>query len=268
MEVSYHEAGARMNWLVRQFESIHCKAETDVLDKFIPRYDVSLVFHFKTPPLMLKPVKEVLPPFFLVPVISRSNVMRVKKDNDTFIATCRPTVLSRILRLDLSPRPHLYVPLPHELFYPLWQRLRLLQSVEEWISCFSAFVQTIHPGTYSPDVIDDIYDGILEAGVTTPLSKIAQGFHICERTLQRKFLKRIGITPKKLMRIIRINEVWKKIKNGDAIDYQDIIFEGNYFDQTHFIKDFKAITGETPDHFFKRDLTVVNMLSGKNRINF
>jgi len=98
-------------------------------------------------------------------------------------------------------------------------------------------------------VIDDIYDRILEDGVSTPLSRIVQGFDISERTLQRKFLRRIGITPKKLMRIIRINEVWEKVKNGDAIDYQDIIFEGNYFDQTHFIKDFKAITGETPDYF-------------------
>ncbi len=267
MEVSYHEAGAGMDWLVRQFETIRCKADADVLDKFIPRYDVSLVFHFKTPPLMLNPVKEVLPPFFLVPVVPQSNLMRVNKDNDTFIATCKPTVLSRILHLDLSPGPHLYVPLTHDLFYPLWQKLRHLQSSEEWISCFSAFVETIHPGTYSPDVIDDIYDRILEAGVNTPLSKIASGFHICERTLQRKFLRRIGITPKKLMRIIRINEVWKKIKNGDAIDYQDIIFEGNYFDQTHFIKDFKAITGETPDYFFRRDLTFVNMLSGRNPVH-
>jgi len=58
-----------MDWLVRQFETIRCKADADVLDKFIPRYDVSLVFHFKTPPLMLNPVKEVLPPFFLVPVV-------------------------------------------------------------------------------------------------------------------------------------------------------------------------------------------------------
>jgi AraC-like DNA-binding protein len=263
VEVKYYEAGNDLNWLVRQFETIQCKRDIDILDKFIPRYDTSLVFHFKTPPLMLKPVKDHLPPFFIAPVIPQANLMQVDKENDTFIVTCKPTVLSRIFHIDLSPDPRIYIPLSHDLFYPLWQKLLHLRSTEQRIKCFSEFAGTVYQGTYTPDTIDTIYNRILETGVTTPLPEIIKGFAINERTLQRKFLKRVGISPKKLVRIVRINYLWEKIKNNSAIDYQDMIFEGNYFDQTHFIKDFKAITGETPDYFFKRDLNIVKILSGK-----
>jgi AraC-like DNA-binding protein len=43
-----------------------------------------------------------------------------------------------------------------------------------------------------------------------------------------------------------------------------MVFDGEYFDQSHFIKDFKMITGESPNHFFKRNLELVKVLSGKN----
>jgi hypothetical protein len=41
-----------------------------------------------------------------------------------------------------------------------------------------------------------------------------------------------------------------------------MVFEGNYFDQSHFINDFKSIIGEkSPGDFFNRNLTVVKMFA-------
>lgn len=263
IEVSYHEAGARLEWLVRQFEILNCNSDADFADKFIPRFDIALVFHFGTPPLMLQPVNGPLPPYFLAPIITKSSLMRINKSNNTFVVTCKPTVFSRILHLDLSPEPHLYIPLPHEPFFMLWKNLQSKTSAEERIACFAHFIETVHPETYQPDAIDAIYEKIIASTASDQLSHLLEGFSFGARTLQRQFQKRLGITPKKLMRIVRINHIWERIQTNPEIDYQDLIFEGNYFDQTHFIKDFKAITGETPDAFFKRDLSYVKMLSGK-----
>lgn len=87
------------------------------------------------------------------------------------------------------------------------------------------------------------------------------------RTLQRKFIKRTGVTPKVLMRIVRLNYLWTKINNHYAVNYQDLVFEGNFFDQAHFINDFKSIVGETPNHFFNRNLNIVELFSGKDDNN-
>jgi len=62
---------------------------------------------------------------------------------------------------------------------------------------------------------------------------------------------------------MRINYIWGTITAGAGIDYHDLVFLGNYFDQTHLIKDFKSITGETPERFFRRNLGVARIFSGK-----
>ena len=47
-----------------------------------------------------------------------------------------------------------------------------------------------------------------------------------------------------------------------SIDFQELIYKGNFYDQSHFIHDFKEITGESPSFFFKRDLKNLKIFSG------
>lgn len=88
-------------------------------------------------------------------------------------------------------------------------------------------------------------------------------FPVSQRTLQRQFIRRVGTSPKRLERISRINRVWDLISFDKIIDYQNLVIKGCYYDQSHFIKEFKEIVGETPDNFFKRDLENVKIMSGK-----
>lgn len=262
LEVKYHKAPENTGWLVKQFETIKFGGQRVILDKFIPREDASLVFHFSGLPFMEKPVFQRLHPFFIAPLCPKANLLRLDEPSDSFIVTCKPTVLSAVFNLSLAPDPHVFVPLPEDKFYPLWKSLARLKSTEERIRYFSDFVNSIMPQPYIPDDIDLFYNMILESEFMVPLQEIMDSFRVSERTMQRKFHKRLGVSPKTLFRIVRINHLWEKINNG-KIDYQDLVFYGNYFDQTHFIKDFKAIIGETPDSFFKRNLNIVKVLSGK-----
>jgi len=112
-------------------------------------------------------------------------------------------------------------------------------------------------------MIDIAYRDIVENSILLPFSETLKDINIDERTLQRSFLKRIGVSPKMLARIARVNHLWEEINRQKATSYQDLVYLGNYFDQSHFIKDFKNLVGETPSHFFKRNLKMVKMLSGK-----
>ncbi|WP_449437026.1 helix-turn-helix domain-containing protein [Pedobacter steynii] len=51
----------------------------------------------------------------------------------------------------------------------------------------------------------------------------------------------------KFASIVRFNTVLDNIDNHKSIS--EHCYENNFFDQSHFIKDFKRFTGETPENF-------------------
>lgn len=70
-------------------------------------------------------------------------------------------------------------------------------------------------------------------------------FYYSERQTRRLFLRHVGINPKMLTRIVRANYALRLIKRGKN-SYQDIMEKTGYFDQPHFIHEFKTIHGITP----------------------
>ncbi len=253
-----------VQWLVKQYEEIRFAGGGDIQDKFIPRYDVSLVFHFGLPPVILQPLARRLPRFFLAPVIPCANLIKLTEPDTTFVVVCKPTVLSRVASADLSLPCSAYYPLPEKVFAPLWQQLYKAGDFYSRIDAFTLFTRNWHTNDYAKDCIDRIYDEILDTHGLLPVKEILSRFGMNHRTLQRKFMKRIGVCPKTFARIVRVNYLWDISRIQSKADYQDMVFKGKYYDQAHLIKDFKAITGETPASFFRRDRYCVSIMSGKN----
>lgn len=77
-----------------------------------------------------------------------------------------------------------------------------------------------------------------------------QSIKVSERTLERKFKLHIGISPKHFSGIIRLNASAKRMQRMKAEDrLTAIAYESGYFDQAHFIKEFKKYTGITPHQY-------------------
>jgi len=262
-EVKYYSPAANIAWLVRQYEFISYGSPKRLTDKFVPRADAAIVFNFRSLPRMTTPVSQILPPFFIAPVCPTANSISITGPGDAMITVCYPTVLSRILGISLTPGTGICVPLPPGLFHPLWCAMKEQEEPERRIEAFTEFMNSLCPGGYTPDETDISYDLIARKGISTHLQEIIRELPVSERTLQRRFRHRFGTTPKMMVRIIRINCIWDAITAGEKIDYHDLVFLGNYFDQTHMIKDFKSITGETPDAFFRRNLGIARIMSGK-----
>ncbi len=68
-----------------------------------------------------------------------------------------------------------------------------------------------------------------------------------QRRLERLFLQQVGLSPKRYARLLRVAHSRELIKRGGAAaSLTDTSFAAGYFDQSHFIHDFKAVTGLTP----------------------
>jgi AraC-like DNA-binding protein len=104
---------------------------------------------------------------------------------------------------------------------------------------------------------------IMGSGGSVSVGELTDEFGVSERQMERKFLERVGITPKLLARIARINHVFKLLKTCPQFSWLDVIYSCGYFDQAHFIRDFKNLAGETPTQFFSRKQYLSPMFQGR-----
>lgn len=83
------------------------------------------------------------------------------------------------------------------------------------------------------------------------VSDICQKFDLEERQLQRLFSKYIGVSAKWIINRYRIHEALEQIEAADQINWSDLAVKLGYYDQAHFIKDFKNLIGTAPDGYLK-----------------
>lgn len=66
------------------------------------------------------------------------------------------------------------------------------------------------------------------------------------RNFERKCKERLGMPAKMYARIARFHKAYKILESRPIISWPDLTYEVGYYDQTHFIKDFKEFARLTP----------------------
>jgi AraC-like DNA-binding protein len=91
---------------------------------------------------------------------------------------------------------------------------------------------------------------ILASGGKIPLSQLDVG--VSERQLRRLFEFYFGESPKTFARIIRFLNILGAKPSNESLKNNKIFYDEGYYDQAHFIKEFKAFYGVTPNKAFGR----------------
>ena len=69
------------------------------------------------------------------------------------------------------------------------------------------------------------------------------------RWLNMKFNERLGVSPKNFASVVRFTQYYQSLVNGDEKTFFKNDYYELYYDQSHFIKDFKRFTGLPPTKF-------------------
>lgn len=86
---------------------------------------------------------------------------------------------------------------------------------------------------------------------TISLNQISEKNNISIREIQRLFRTYIGVSPKVYMRFIKVKNAKTKIANKEYESLTQLSLDSGYFDQAHFIRDFKSFMEETPKKYHK-----------------
>ena len=81
------------------------------------------------------------------------------------------------------------------------------------------------------------------------ITDLANQLNISQSPLEKRFRKIVGTSPKKFATIARLKYVIQQYKQDKPI--ADVIYASGFYDQAHFIKNFKKFTGLTPEKYLR-----------------
>ncbi len=108
-------------------------------------------------------------------------------------------------------------------------------------------------------IVKATVDTILTANGQLSVAELSKQTNINRRQLERKFSSTIGLSPKQLSKTIRLQATLKLLLSKKFTNLTALAYEGEYYDQAHFIKDFKELTGFTPKEFYGNNLKMTSL---------
>jgi len=76
--------------------------------------------------------------------------------------------------------------------------------------------------------------------------EIAAKHYIAPRTLQRLFRRYVGVSPKWVLKRLRIHDAAQRLATGHEVPWTTLALDLGYYDHAHFIRDFRLIVGRSP----------------------
>jgi AraC-like DNA-binding protein len=98
--------------------------------------------------------------------------------------------------------------------------------------------------------IDDAIRLIERNNGNISIRELEQATYTTKRTLERHFLEQVGFHPKTFSRLVRFNHVIRFIESNLPVKWRQLADIFGYYDQSHFIHDFKTLTGGLPHDYF------------------
>ena len=111
-----------------------------------------------------------------------------------------------------------------------------------------------------PDYIDIAANIIVEKWGMLHVQHLLKESCMSRRSFERRFFEKVGLSPKYYARIRRIGYVCSLFAGKKKVNWSEVFYEAEFYDQAHFIKDFKEFTGRTPQQYLLENIELANFV--------
>jgi AraC-like DNA-binding protein len=126
------------------------------------------------------------------------------------------------------------------------EQLQSASSYDQMVQIVEAFLLTKVKQLRPILPIDSVLSTIAQKGGLMTVEDMASTACISFRQLERQFQQRIGMPPKFFARLTRFANAWGMKEGNSTMSWTNVAYQSGYFDQMHFIRDFKEFAGVTP----------------------
>lgn len=236
------------------------KESTPQRNTIVPDGTMKLIFHYgdtyKYHPNNGESI--ILPKCFLIGQLTKPYVVEPIGITGSFVVRFHPNGFVPLSTIPIKEMENMAVPLD-KLFgkdgEEIGESILKANSTSERINIIEAFLlKRLTDKQTIDNIVKSTIETILNANGQFSVNEHSLQNNINRRQLTRKFSSIIGLSPKQLSKTIRIQAALKSLLTKDVDKLTDLAYENEYFDQAHFIKEFKEFTGLTPKEFYGDDL--------------
>ncbi len=138
----------------------------------------------------------------------------------------------------------------------LTDRLTEVTTARDKLALVEAFLLRRFDGLPALDsTLQLAIDSVRRAHGDISVTTLRTDLSLSERQLERVFLQHIGISPRQFARTTRFRQV-VPLLNQPALSLTDVAYRAGYYDQAHFIHDFKSLAGITPRDYRREQQNV------------
>ena len=127
------------------------------------------------------------------------------------------------------------------------EKLTLATTEEQRINVVEQFLLSQLKDIETDKLITEAIKLIYQSNGAVRIKELNQKLFISQSPFEKRFRKVVGSSPKKFASIVRFNRILDSLNTRNSLT--EICYNNNFFDQAHFIKNFKQFTGETPENF-------------------
>jgi AraC-like DNA-binding protein len=256
MHFQYIKPSGWLSQYVRYYWILESEvSDGEVCERVIPTGNIELMFHYKNPFQVRSASTPYHQPRSLITGITNSySDVSTHGESGVIAVTFYPHGACNFFRFPLSEIENIHVPL-RDIFN---QEIRALEEkICEADSCEKRveIVEIFLMSRFNPVANRDL--SLIQQGVQLinrsrgqiSASVLSGELFLTGKSLERKFATLLGKTPKQFIRIIRFQGVIQDLSRLGDRQLTGLAYENGYFDQSHFVKDFKDLSGLTPKDF-------------------
>ena len=96
-------------------------------------------------------------------------------------------------------------------------------------------------------------DHLIDRGDALRISDVADQLGVSHKHFIDEFRRHVGLTPKLFCRIRRFQDVLARVNGRAPVSWAEVACACGYYDQAHFVRDFRAFSGLTPTRYASSD---------------
>lgn len=246
------------------------KEETVERQSIVPDGCMEMIFHYGDLYLQFLPDGEAIlqPRCFVFGQLSRPLEIQPTGITGIFAVRFKPDGFAPFATVSLSDIKDKAVPM-HQLFEKdgetLAQSVIESNTTSDRIRLVENFLlMKLQQSEVVNELIRSTIDAMLESRGKLAIKDISIEKRVSRRSIERRMVATTGLSPKKLSKIIRLQSILKQLINGKHTSLTALAYDADYYDQSHFIKDFKDITGITPKQFYGDNLKMSSIFYGES----